>query len=110
MGQEKSQLAALVAPLLSVAQYQRGQGERRSGASGLRLSVHCDWGGALSGGLWGLHRKLNGWMGVCHDNWELAMDPGLAVMGEMGDRNDLACLVLLLGNLAGPCWFWIRTF
>ena len=64
MGQEKSQLAALVASLLSVAQYQRGQGEGRSGASGLRLSVHCDWGGALSGGLWGLHRKLNGWMGV----------------------------------------------
>ena len=51
---------------------------------------------------------MGGW--VCHDNWELAMDPGLAVMGEMGDRNDLACLVLLLGNLAGPCWFWIRTF
>ena len=51
---------------------------------------------------------MGGW--VCHDNWELAMDPGLAVMGEMGDRNDLACLVLLLGYLAGPCWFWIRTF
>ena len=63
MGQEKSQLAALVEPPLSVTQYQRGQGEGRSGASGLRLSVHCDWGGALSRGLRGLHRKLNGWMG-----------------------------------------------
>ena len=58
MGQEKSHLAALVAPLLSVAQYQRDQ------AGGGGLSVHCDWGGALSGGLRGLPRKLNGWMGV----------------------------------------------
>ena len=76
MGQEKSYMAALVAPPLSVAQYQRGQGEGGSGASGLRLSVHCDWGGALSGGLRGLPRKLNGWMGVCHDNWELARGDG----------------------------------
>ena len=106
MGQEKSKFAALVASLLSVAQYQRGQGEGRSGASGLRLGVDCDWGGALSGRLRGLHRKLNGCV-MTTGNWRGAMDLGLPVMG---DRNDLACLVLLLGDLAGPCWFWIRTF
>ena len=61
MGQEKSQLAALVVvvPLLSVAQYQRGQGAGGSGRLWAEAQCHCDLGGALSGGLRGLHRKLN---------------------------------------------------
>ena len=51
---------------------------------------------------------MGGWVCVMTTgNWRGVMDPGLAVMG---DRNDLACLVLLLGYLAGPCWFWIRTY